>query len=74
MQAFKRPHLRTALVNSLNLKRALATPSSAGPSSSVSPTPTPRSEFRQNLASGPSLDDFITDNVPDRIVLGNTKG
>jgi hypothetical protein len=31
------------------------------------------SEFRQKLAKGPSLDDFVSE-TPDRIVLGNTKG
>ncbi|KAH8120413.1 mitochondrial Lipoyl synthase [Phellopilus nigrolimitatus] len=42
--------------------RSLATPSSS------------KGTFSQSLAGGPSLDDFIADNVPDRVVLGNTKG
>lgn len=41
--------------------RCLATPSSSKP------------HFSQNLAEGPTLDDFIADRVPDRVVLGNTK-
>ncbi|KAL6309979.1 mitochondrial Lipoyl synthase [Sparassis latifolia] len=40
--------------------RALATASSSKP------------DFRQAVADGPTLDDFIADNVPDRVVLGNT--
>lgn len=41
--------------------RCLATPS------------TSRSDFKQTLSEGPSLDDFIGDNVPERVVFGNTK-
>ncbi|KAI0757151.1 lipoic acid synthase [Daedaleopsis nitida] len=41
--------------------RCLATPSSSKPS------------FSQNFAEGPSLDDFIADRVPERVVLGNAK-
>ncbi|KAL5535632.1 hypothetical protein ACEPAF_3726 [Sanghuangporus sanghuang] len=41
--------------------RSLATPSSS------------RSDFKQTLSDGPSLDDFIVDNVPERVVFGNTK-
>ncbi|PPQ89393.1 hypothetical protein CVT25_002211 [Psilocybe cyanescens] len=44
-------------------RRYLATASSATPSSS---------KFRQTLDNGPGLDDFISGEVPDRIVLGNT--
>ena len=44
--------------------RMLATPSSSSS----------KTNFSQVLSEGPSLDDFITDNVPERIVLGNTKG
>ncbi|KAI0361789.1 lipoic acid synthase [Trametes cingulata] len=40
--------------------RSLATPSSSKPN------------FRQTLEDGPSLDDFIADRVPERVVLGNT--
>ena len=40
--------------------RYLATPASS------------KSTFRSRLDEGPSLDDFIADNVPDRVVLGNT--
>ncbi|CDO72381.1 hypothetical protein BN946_scf184977.g80 [Trametes cinnabarina] len=39
--------------------RCLATPSSS------------KGSFSQTLADGPSLDDFIADRVPDRVVLGN---
>ena len=45
--------------------RALATPATSGtPVSKKSP-------FTETLADGPSLDDFVSDNVPERIVLGN---
>ncbi|KAJ7293702.1 mitochondrial Lipoyl synthase [Mycena rebaudengoi] len=44
---------------------ATATPST-GPSTS-------RSNFKDTLANGPSLDEFIS-TPPDRIVLGNTRG
>ncbi|CAL1696125.1 unnamed protein product [Somion occarium] len=40
--------------------RWLATPSSS------------KSNFSQTLAAGPSLDDFISGNAQDRVVLGNT--
>ncbi|KAJ3558037.1 hypothetical protein NM688_g1146 [Phlebia brevispora] len=40
--------------------RCLATPSSS------------KSSFTKILDEGPSLDDFITDNVPERVTLGNT--
>ncbi|OCH96550.1 mitochondrial Lipoyl synthase [Obba rivulosa] len=39
--------------------RTLATPSSS------------KTTFNQTLAEGPSLDDFISDNVPDKVVFGN---
>lgn len=45
--------------------RALATPATSG-----SPVPK-KSSFAETLADGPSLDDFVSDNVPERIVLGN---
>ncbi|KIY45461.1 mitochondrial Lipoyl synthase [Fistulina hepatica ATCC 64428] len=47
--------------------RGLATPSSSGHSAS-------RSSFTHTLSAGPSLDDFIRDDIPERVVLGNTKG
>jgi lipoic acid synthetase len=34
----------------------------------------PKSEFSETLSSGPTLDDFIVGNVPDRVVLGSSKG
>ena len=43
-----------------NQVRTLATPSSS------------KTSFSQTLAAGPSLDDFIAGNVPERVVLGNT--
>ncbi|EMD41746.1 hypothetical protein CERSUDRAFT_110322 [Gelatoporia subvermispora B] len=49
--------VRTALP--LQHVRTLATPSSS------------KSAFSQTLAEGPSLDDFITDNVPEKVVFGN---
>jgi lipoic acid synthetase len=45
--------------------RALATPAASG-----SPVPK-KSPFAATLADGPSLDDFVSDNAPERIVLGN---
>ena len=33
---------------------------------------TPAKSFRETLDSGPSLDDFISGDTPDRVVLGNT--
>jgi lipoic acid synthetase len=41
--------------------RCLATPSSS------------KSSFSQTLAKGPSLDDFLSEDPPSRVVLGNTK-
>ena len=35
-------------------------------------TPSPK-PFSQALEGGPSLDDFISGEVPERVVLGNTK-
>ncbi|KAI0732253.1 mitochondrial Lipoyl synthase [Fomitopsis betulina] len=40
--------------------RTLATPSSS------------KTNFSQTLATGPSLDEFIAGNLPERVVLGNT--
>ncbi|KAI9460911.1 Lipoyl synthase [Lactarius psammicola] len=45
--------------------RALATPAAPG-----SPVPK-KGSFTETLADGPSLDDFVSGNVPERIVLGN---
>src|SRR6266702_929742 len=45
--------------------RALAIPAASG-----SPAPK-KSSFTETLADGPSLDDFVSENVPERIVLGN---
>ena len=35
---------------------------------------TPKSKFSETLSSGPTLDDFVTENVPDRVVLGSSRG
>jgi len=44
----------------------LATPATSGPSASK------KTNFAESLAQGPSLDDFISGDGPERIVLGNT--
>ena len=36
-------------------------------------TPASKTEFSQTLENGPSLDDFISADASDRIVLGNSK-
>ncbi|KAG2121052.1 uncharacterized protein F5147DRAFT_16178 [Suillus discolor] len=46
--------------------RHLATPSAS--------TPNLKSSFRETLVSGPSLDDFISGEPIEHVVLGNTKG
>ncbi|KAI0274605.1 mitochondrial Lipoyl synthase [Gloeopeniophorella convolvens] len=46
--------------------RALATPAAPGPSASE------KSTFAGTLEDGPSLDDFISGSVSERVVLGNT--
>lgn len=61
---------RTAVVNVLRATRIAARSANirclATPSSS-------KTNFKQSLANGPSLDDFISgDVVADRVVLGNT--
>ncbi|KAK7463710.1 hypothetical protein VKT23_005648 [Stygiomarasmius scandens] len=56
---------RTALLRRALGVRSLATPSA--PSTS-------KTTFTETLKVGPSLDDFISDNVPDRVVLGNPRG
>ncbi|KAH8988905.1 Lipoyl synthase [Lactarius akahatsu] len=40
------------------------------PATSESPVPK-KSSFTETLADGPSLDDFVSGDVPERIVLGN---
>ncbi|KAF8559200.1 lipoic acid synthase [Imleria badia] len=47
--------------------RCLATPSSVSP-------PNAKSGFSQSLDNGPSLDDFISGEPVQKVVLGNTKG
>lgn len=55
--------MRTARVARSSAQvRCLATPSSS------------RTSFSQTLAEGPTLDEFIAENVPERVVLGNAKG
>lgn len=51
---------RTSAPGSLHHVRYLATPSPS------------KSAFSKKLADGPSLDDFIAGEVPERVVLGNT--
>ena len=46
--------------------RSLATPATSG-------SPAPKKAFKDTLEQGPSLDDFISDDIPERVVLGNTK-
>lgn len=58
-------HYRFTRVSISRRARALATPAASG-----SPVPK-KSSFAETLADGPSLDDFVSDNVPERIVLGN---
>lgn len=50
--------------------RSLATPAATSGSSAA-----PKKEtFKDTLEQGPSLDDFISgDDIPERVVLGNTK-
>ncbi|KAF8844036.1 lipoic acid synthase [Paxillus ammoniavirescens] len=48
--------------------RCLATPSSSAPTHNA------RTSFSDDLANGPSLDDFISEAPVQRVVLGNTKG
>jgi len=54
-----RPHLLPAF------KRCLATTSSP---------PIAKPKFRETLDHGPSLDDFLSGEPVERIVLGNTTG
>ena len=48
--------------------RSLATP--AATSGSLAPK---KETFKDTLEQGPSLDDFISGDIPERVVLGNTK-
>ena len=51
--------VRAARMAAFPQVRCLATPSSS------------KTSFSRELADGPSLDDFIADRVPERVVLGN---
>jgi len=53
--------------NSPAYRRRLATASS---SAVISRSNT---KFGETLESGPTLDDFLSGNPPERVVLGNTK-
>jgi lipoic acid synthetase len=46
--------------------RSLATPATSGPSALK------KAPFKETLEQGPSLDDFISGDTPERVVLGNT--
>jgi lipoic acid synthetase len=60
-----RIHSRVARVPVVRYVRSLATPATSGPSASEKTT------FTATLTEGPSLDDFISGDVPERVVLGN---
>lgn len=47
--------------------RSLATPATSGSSAPQ------KTAFKDSLEQGPSLDDFISGEIPERVVLGNTK-
>jgi len=49
--------------------RSLATPAATSGSSSAPQ----KNTFKDTLEQGPSLDDFISGDIPERVVLGNTK-
>jgi lipoyl synthase len=59
-------HPYVARVSVLRHVRSLATPATSGPSA-LKKTP-----FKETLQQGPSLDDFISGDIPERVVLGNT--
>lgn len=63
LNSFFRPRSSCRLSSQV---RHLATPSAS--------TPKPKSNFRETLVSGPSLDDFISGEPIEHVVLGNTKG
>lgn len=46
--------------------RALAT-------TTIPSTPPSHSKFSEELGKGPGLDDFIAGDVPEHVILGNTK-
>ncbi|KAL0072092.1 hypothetical protein AAF712_001015 [Marasmius tenuissimus] len=58
-------------VTRCTLRKSLGTRLFATASTSTTPKP---AKFSNELANGPSLDDFISGEVPDRVVLGNTRG
>ncbi|KAI0257586.1 mitochondrial Lipoyl synthase [Lactifluus subvellereus] len=58
-------HSRVLRISISRYARSLATPATSGSSASN------KSSFTETLAEGPSLDDFISGNAPERIVLGN---
>ena len=58
---------RVARVSVSRNIRSLATPATSGPSVPEKKT------FKDTLEQGPSLDDFISGDIPERVVLGNTK-
>ena len=59
-------HTNVARVSVIRHIRLLATPATSGPSA-LQKTP-----FKETLEHGPSLDDFISGDIPERVVLGNT--
>lgn len=63
MTSFIRPRLNCRVSSQI---RYLATPSTS--------TPKPKPSFSETLVSGPSLDDFISGEPIEHVVLGNTKG
>jgi lipoyl synthase len=58
-------HLRVVRISVSRHARSLATPATSGQSASN------KSTFTETLTEGPSLDDFISGNAPERIVLGS---
>ena len=60
----KHPHV--ARISVSRHVRSLATPATSG-SSALKKT-----DFKETLEQGPSLHDFISSDIPERIVLGNT--
>ncbi|OJA10803.1 hypothetical protein AZE42_00291 [Rhizopogon vesiculosus] len=67
INSFFRPRLSCRVSSQI---RHLATPSTSTPN----PNPNPKSSFSETLVSGPSLDDFISGEPIEHVVLGNTKG
>jgi lipoic acid synthetase len=58
---------RVARVSVSSHIRSLATPATSGSSAPK------KTAFKDTLEQGPSLDDFISGDIPERVVLGNTK-